>query len=246
MRLSIAGPGVLCTLALTLAAGPPAGAGTVVTPAPAPPAALRVPPLAYDATSITLAWEKPASHADIVDYDVYRDGRFIGSAGTANTSAAKRLIDKFYADPANSQQVRTVEDNFTATGLKPGTRYRFTVRSVNAAGHESRDSAAVTATTTATPKVCDIADRGAVGDGSTVNTQAIQATIDSCPADGEVLVPPGTYVTGAIWLKSDMTLDIARGATLLGSANADDYPYHFRYYDYSNDERFYGLINAHT
>src|SRR5207302_3461613 len=131
--------------------------------------------------------------------------------------------DKFYADPANSQQVRTAEDNFTATGLKPGARYRFTVRSVNAAGDESHDSVAVTAATTATPKVCDITDRGAVGDGSTVNTRAIQATIDSCPAGGEVLVPPGTFVTGAIWLKSDMTLDIAKGATLLGSANADDY-----------------------
>jgi exo-poly-alpha-galacturonosidase len=262
MRLSITGLGVLCALGVTSAAGPhviaaalaaappstPAiasGAG-VRQAAPAPPAALRVPPLAYDATSITLAWEKPASHADIADYDVYENGQFIGSANAANTSQAKHYIDDFYADPANSRQVRTVEDNFTATGLKPGTRYRFTVRSVDAAGHESRDSVAVTAATTAMPEVCDITGHGAAGDGSTVNTQAIQATIDSCPAGGEVLVPPGTFVTGAIWLKSDMTLDIARGGTLLGSANADDYPYHFRYYDYSNDQRFYGLINAHT
>jgi exo-poly-alpha-galacturonosidase len=255
-------------LTMTLAAGTAAGAAAVppaaqllaapagaqvvtggasTAPAgPAPPASLRVPPLAYDATSITLAWEKPPGHGGIADYDVYENGRLIGSANSANTSQARRFTDNFYADPANSQQVRTVEDNFTATGLKPGTRYRFTVRSVNAAGRESRDSAAITATTTATPKVCDVSSRGAVGDGSTVNTRAIQATIDSCPAGGEVLVPPGVFVTGAIWLKSDMTLDIARGATLLGSANPDDYPYHFRYYDYSNDERFYGLINAHT
>jgi exo-poly-alpha-galacturonosidase len=262
MRLSITGLGVLCALGVTFAAGPHATAAALLgapsaTPAlaagagmrqaaPAPPTGLRVPPLAYDATSITLAWEKPASHADIADYDVYENGQFIGSANAANTSQAKHYIDEFYADPANSQQVRTVEDNFTATGLKPGTRYRFTVRSVDAAGIQSRDSLPVIAATTAMPKACDITGHGAVGDGSTVNTQAIQATIDSCPAGGEVVVPPGTFVTGAIWLKSDMTLDIAKGATLLGSANADDYPYHFRYYDYSNDQRFYGLINAHT
>jgi len=53
-------------------------------------------------------------------------------------------------------------------------------------------------------------------------------------------------MTGAIWLHSDMTLKVAQGGTLLGSANPADYPYNYLLYDYSTDPRFYSLINAHT
>jgi exo-poly-alpha-galacturonosidase len=211
---------------------------------PAAPTEVRVPALANDDTSITLAWEKPAAHSGITDYHVYLDGKYAGSADAANASAAKQRMDAFYA--ANSGQVRAVTSTYTATGLRPGSVHRFTVRAVDAAGTESRDSKTVVARTTATPKVFDITAYGAVGDGTTLNTKAIQAAIDACTYDCKVLVPAGTYKTGALWLKSHMTLDIAQGATLLGSADAADYPYHYRLYDYSTDQRYYSLINAHT
>jgi exo-poly-alpha-galacturonosidase len=229
---------------LTLVAVPTAAGAHLSRPAP--PLDVRVPALAFDEQSITLAWEKPARHADIVDYRVYLDGRLLGISSAGSGSPAKPYIDAFYADPANDRQVRVVMNTFTATGLRPDRRYHFTVRSVDAAGRESPDSNRVTQATTPVPQVFDVEDFGAVGDAATLDTAAIQAAIDACSPGGKVLVPAGVFRTGAIWLKSDMTLEVAEGATLLGSENADDYPWNYRLYDYSTDIRFYSLINAHT
>lgn len=72
----------------------------------------------------------------------------------------------------------------------------------------------------------NIQDFRAVGDGETSNTAAIQAAIDACAAagGGTVLIPPGRYVTGAVTMRSDVTLLIESGATLLGSGRTDDFP----------------------
>ncbi len=210
------------------------------------PVDLRVPPMAFDEKSITLAWAKPASHVSIVDYHVYVRGRLVGAASADPGSAAKPYVDAFYADPANAAQVRTVNDSFTVTGLRPASRYTFTVRSVDSAGRESRDSAPVTATTTPVPRVFNVLDYGAVGDGTTMDTKAIQAAIDACTPGGKVLIPAGRFLSGALWLKSDMTFEVGAGGTLLGSPDAADYPYRYLLYDYSTDPRFYSLLNAHT
>lgn len=66
---------------------------------------------------------------------------------------------------------------------------------------------------------------GAVGDGFTLNTRAIQAAIDSCHANrgGRVVIPAGQYVTGTLYLKSNVDLHLDSGAVLLGSLNPFDY-----------------------
>ncbi|HKT01823.1 MAG TPA: fibronectin type III domain-containing protein [Rugosimonospora sp.] len=232
---------LLCATAGTAA---PASAGTAGTGQA--PRDLRVPALAYDAHSITLAWHKPPDPAGIVDYHVYRDGLLVGTAGRDATGPAHPYVQRFYADPANADQVRVATTNFTAQGLRARSTHRFMVRAVFADGRESPGSNVVTWSTTAEPRVLDVTAYGAVGDGVTVNTAAIQRAIDACPAGCTVRVPAGTFKTGAIWLHSDMTLEVARGATLLGSERASDYPYHYLLYPYSTDERFYSLINAHT
>lgn len=73
--------------------------------------------------------------------------------------------------------------------------------------------------------VFNILDFGARGDGEKLNTAAIQAAIDACAAQqgGTVLVPAGKFVTGALMLKSNVTLYLAPAAVILGSTNADDY-----------------------
>jgi exo-poly-alpha-galacturonosidase len=234
----------LCSLALVAASG--GSSAAAADDRPAPPTDVRVPALAFDEHSVTLVWEKPADHASVVDYHVFVSGRLAGSASQDTTSPAKPFIDSFYADPTNAQQVRVQTETITVANLQPATRYTFTVRSVDAAGRESRDSERVTQSTTAAPRVFDVTSFGAVGDGATVNTRAIQAAIDACSPGGKVVIPAGVFVSGALFLHGDMTLQVAAGGTLLGSANAADYPYNFLLYDYSTDPRFYSLINAHT
>ncbi len=74
---------------------------------------------------------------------------------------------------------------------------------------------------------CVITDQGAVGDGRTLNTKAIQAAIDRCAAQGGglMVVPPGTFLTGSLFLKQNVNLCIEQGAVLKGSTDTNDYPW---------------------
>src|SRR5487761_2270035 len=71
------------------------------------------------------------------------------------------------------------------------------------------------------PKRCAIPEFGAVGDGTTVNTKAIQAAIDKCAASGGgvVVVPKGTFLSGAIFLKQGVNLSIEKDGVLKGTTN---------------------------
>ncbi len=70
-----------------------------------------------------------------------------------------------------------------------------------------------------------ITDFGAKGDGTTLNTLSIQNAIDACAkTGGKVIVPPGNYLTGALFFKSNVNLEIMTGAVLQGSENFDHYP----------------------
>ena len=70
----------------------------------------------------------------------------------------------------------------------------------------------------------DITDYGAVGDGATLNTAAIQRALDECgKRGGTVTVPPGIWLTGTLWLRSNTELRLETGAVLLGSADLADY-----------------------
>jgi polygalacturonase len=75
-------------------------------------------------------------------------------------------------------------------------------------------------------KVCDVREYGAKGDGTTKDTAAIQKAIDACAekSGGTVKLSGGTFVSGPIVLKSNITLDVEKGATLLGSPDHRDYP----------------------
>lgn len=71
----------------------------------------------------------------------------------------------------------------------------------------------------------NILDYGAVADGKTLNTQAIQNAIDAChcAGGGRVVIPSGIFKTGTVWLKSGVELHLEINATLLASDNMDDY-----------------------
>jgi polygalacturonase len=71
----------------------------------------------------------------------------------------------------------------------------------------------------------DVRAFGAMGDGATYDTRAIQTAIDQCSAagGGTVVVTNGNFVTGTIYLKSNVALRIETGAAILGSTNIADY-----------------------
>lgn len=184
-----------------------------------PPQNLMVPPLAYDDSSITLIWSKPCNYSNVVSYNVYQEGSLVGN--TKNLFyTAKELIE-------------------------PGLPYSFWVTAVDASGAESAPSNKVIQSAASAMKVFDVTKYGAVGDGKTLNTTAIQTAINACTKGGKVLIPSGTFLSGALFLKSDMTLQI--DGTLQGSDNAAHYPLastRFTYYTSGNN--FMGLINAYT
>ena len=67
---------------------------------------------------------------------------------------------------------------------------------------------------------------GAVGDGATNSTKAINSAIDAAASagGGTVLVPAGRFLSGSIVLKSNVTLHVEPGATILGSNDEKDFP----------------------
>ena len=73
--------------------------------------------------------------------------------------------------------------------------------------------------------VFDVRDFGAKGDGVAKDTAAIQRAVDAATAagGGEVLLRPGTYLSGSIFLKSNVDFHLALGATLKGSPDRADY-----------------------
>ncbi len=185
----------------------------------AAPQKLMVPPMGYDDSRITLIWSKPSDYSNVVSYNVYQEGSLVGNT--------KNLF-------------------YTAEELvEPGLPYSFFVTAVDTSGAESAPSNKIIQSAAPAMKVFDVTKYGAVGDGTTLNTVAIQKAIDECTPDGKVLIPSGTFLSGALFLKSNMTLQI--DGTLRGSDNASDYPQtskRFPYYASGNN--FTGLINAYT
>jgi polygalacturonase len=72
----------------------------------------------------------------------------------------------------------------------------------------------------------NIVDYGAIGNETTLCTEAIQKAVDACATagGGTVYIPAGRYLSGAIFLKSNVTLHVERGATLLASMDFEHFP----------------------
>lgn len=76
-------------------------------------------------------------------------------------------------------------------------------------------------------RMFNVRDYGAVGDGRTLDTAAINKAVEACAAagGGGVVLPPGRYLSGTVRLKSNVTLDVNTGATLVGSTDLADYEF---------------------
>lgn len=88
---------------------------------------------------------------------------------------------------------------------------------------------------------------GAKGDGTTLNTEAFRKAIEACNkgGGGRVIVPLGTFLTGAIHLKSNVELHLADSARIVFSTDAKDYPIVFTRWEGIELMNYSALIYAY-
>jgi len=201
------------------------------------PTGVQVPSLSTSDTTTWLCWDRPAQGDDAQYYNVYENGKLIGTTKTPIDTYGTQAMAKFQAENKELCGDLLIFHSYGVKNLTPGTEYSFTVRAVGKDGKESADSKAVKVKTIATPKVVKLTDFGAKGDGQTVNTQALQKAIDATPHGGILEVPAGTFVSGAVELHGHMTLKLDKGAVLKCSAAVGDY-------QMQDNGRYNGLLNC--
>lgn len=80
------------------------------------------------------------------------------------------------------------------------------------------------ATSLCAGEIYDVKSFGAKGDGKVKDTAAVQKALDACAGkNGRVVVPPGTYLVGSLYIGDDTELHLQEGAVLLGSPDLADY-----------------------
>lgn len=149
---------------------------------------LMIPPASRTDRSIAVLWDRSGSPT-VTDYEVYRDGKLIAT---------------------------THHNDFAFEGLSPGREYELSVRS-NGEGTNPARSGTLRIKTQQSRRTFEITEHGAIGDGKTLNTKAIQAALAACGAGDLIRIPKGVFLSGALYLKSEPTLFLDQGAVLLGS-----------------------------
>lgn len=168
--------------------------------------------------SVTVLWAKQNDNNST--YQVLLDGKLLGS---------------------------TSKTNFTILSLSPNTSYTVSVRLKKDKDENTGESLTLKFTTAEKGKIYNILDYGAKDDTSIKNTAAIQAAINACVKGGTVYIPRGTFVTGALFLKSDMTFYIEKGGVLKGSGSLDDYlPMILNRFEGWEMKTYASLLNAGT
>lgn len=95
-------------------------------------------------------------------------------------------------------------------------------------------------------KFYSISDYGAINDSTIVQTAAIQKTIDEAYRNGGgvIVIPKGTFMSGALFFRPNTHLHLSENAVLKGSNTINDYPYLPSRIEGQSIEYFSALINA--
>lgn len=135
------------------------------------------------------------------------------------TDSGKFFSEKPYEIIVNGAKYMDSDHVVTSIyGLKPDTEYEIKVN------YEGETVSPVTVRTDWEYVTLNVRDFGAKGDGVHDDTTAIQAAIMACPKDSRILVPEGVYKISSIFLKSDITLEIAKNAVLSAFTERDKFP----------------------
>ena len=179
---------------------------------------LLIAPGTITENSVTLLWDKQFGTGNIA-YEILLNGKLSGTV---------------------------TKTNFTISNLLSATSYTVALRLKNDK-RKQKNIYRLTFKTAAKGKIYNILDYGAKADTTVKNTTAIQKAIDACTAGGTVYIPGGTFVSGALYLKSNMTLLIEKGGVLKGSLEVEDYlPMYLNRFEGWELKTYASLINAGT
>lgn len=150
----------------------------------------------------------------------------------ADTDMYKVFVDGAYAGV-------TARTDYTKEFLEPDSEHTIYVMSAD--GKLKSDE--ITVRTLPKSRIYNIIDFGADRSGKTVCTEAIQRAIDECEKGGTVYIPSGTFVSGALYLKGDMTLRV--DGRLVGSTDLSDYPIKRYGFEGLESDCYTSLINTY-
>ena len=131
--------------------------------------------------------------------------------------------DLFSVEIGGREITRVGATDYTLCGLEPDREYAAKVVGYGE-GRKLGLCGETKFRTKRKSRILNILDFGAKGDGVAMNTSAFAAAVAVCPPGGTVYVPAGVFMTGAIKMKSDMTLFLDKGSRIVGSTNIMDYP----------------------
>ena len=140
--------------------------------------------------------------------------------------SAKEFLNDYKYRVVCGEEVRvTSKTHCKFSELRANTKYAFTVELLDANGMVKYTVGSVELKTAQIRKRIDVTKPPycALGDGKTLNTQALQRAIDDCGYGETVYIPAGVFLSGALNLHDDMELYLEQGSILQGSKHAKDY-----------------------
>ncbi len=134
------------------------------------------------------------------------------------TESGKYYSEKEYDIYVNGEHFAHTDKQVTSLyGFKPDTDYEVT------AVYDGKEYGPVCFHTDYEFVTLNVKDFGAYGDGEHDDTNAIQCAIMASKKNTRVLVPEGTYRISSMFLKDDLTLELAKGATLLAFTDREKF-----------------------
>lgn len=116
--------------------------------------------------------------------------------------------DSLDRSPAGIVSVKDNRSIITLTDLVPDMKYEATVR------FDNGETEKISFSTSYESVTVNVREFGAYGDGEHDDTAFIMSAIMCCPENGRVLIPEGTYRHTGIYLKSNINVELAKGARL--------------------------------
>lgn len=169
--------------------------------------------------TVTLLWDKQDATGKVA-YEILLNGNLLGT---------------------------TTKTNCTLNGLLPNTFYSAGLRLKGDTKLRNAKIFILKFKTPAGGKIYNILNYGAKEDRNFKSTKAIQAAINACTPGGVVFIPKGTFLSGALFLKSNITLFISKGAVLKGTLDPGDYlPMYQNRFEGWELKTYASLLNAGT